>query len=172
MFRKILVPVDGSPASNRALQAALGLAREQKASLNVLHVVSLMAVTPVMDGGMYVPQYVDSMLEALREAGQDLLAKARAAGSKEGVTVAAKLVESGAGSVAHAILAQAKKLRVDLIVMGTHGRRGLTRILMGSDAESVLREATVPVLMVRASEARRRKSPAKRPAKAAGKPKR
>ena len=155
MFKQILVPVDGSPASNRALQAALALAREQNATLNVLHVVSLTAVTPVMDGGMYVPQYLDAMMEALREGGQDLLAKARAAATKDGVTTQTKLIESGIGDVAQAILAHAKKLRADLIVMGTHGRRGLSRILMGSDAESVLREAAVPVLLVRAPAARR-----------------
>ena len=55
-----------------------------------------------------------------------------------------------ASGVAHTILVQAKKQKADLIVLGTHGRRGLARVVVGSDAETVLREAAVPVLLVRA----------------------
>ena len=68
------------------------------------------------------------------------------------------LVETRGQTVAHAILGQAQKTKADLIVLGTHGRRGLSRVLMGSDAEAVVREARVPVLLVRARERKARKA--------------
>jgi nucleotide-binding universal stress UspA family protein len=68
------------------------------------------------------------------------------------------LVETLAGPAADAIVAEAKKWKADLIVMGTHGRRGVRRLVMGSDAEQVLRETPVPVLLVRARAARSRRS--------------
>ena len=61
------------------------------------------------------------------------------------------LIDNVAGSVADVILAQARKFRADVIVMGTHGHRGITRLLMGSSAEGVVRKASVPVLLVRAA---------------------
>jgi hypothetical protein len=70
------------------------------------------------------------------------------------------LVEARAATVAHVIVQQAQKLKADVIVMGTHGRRGLRRALMGSDAEAVVREAGVPVVLVRGAVARKRKATA------------
>jgi len=69
-------------------------------------------------------------------------------------------VETAGYGVADVILKQAKKTRADLIVMGTHGRRGVARLVMGSDAEGVVRGAPVPVLLVRSADKAR--SPAKR----------
>jgi nucleotide-binding universal stress UspA family protein len=83
-----------------------------------------------------------------------LLAAAEAVAAKARVPAKTVLVETKGGSIADAILGQARKLKSSVIVMGTHGRRGLRRVVMGSDAEAVVREARVPVLLVRVPERR------------------
>lgn len=153
MFSQVLVAIDGSPTGNRGLKAAIGLASNQKAALTIMHVVDdLKSVSYVGDMG-YVPAgYVDKLLDDLRASGRRALTRAEAAARAGGVDAKTLLVESRGGSIADAILAQARKLRADVIVLGTHGRRGLRRVVMGSDAEAVLRESRVPVLLVRAPE--------------------
>ena len=151
MFKQILVAIDGSPTGNRGLKAAMELASSHAASLTVLHVVDdMQSVSYIGDMGYVPADYVDKLLDDLRAAGRKILAKAEGAARAAGVETKSLLVESRGGSIADAILAQARKLRADTIVLGTHGRRGLRRALMGSDAEAVLREARVPVLLVRA----------------------
>jgi len=150
MFKRILVAVDGSPTALRGLKLALALAKQHEATLHVLHVVDDMVVAQGYDGAAWVaPQYVDDLLSGMREAGRKVLARAVKLGEAEGQPVQPVLVETLGKSVAHAILDKARKLRVELIVLGTHGRRGLSRLVMGSDAETIVREATVPVLLVR-----------------------
>jgi nucleotide-binding universal stress UspA family protein len=101
----------------------------------------------------YVPAaYIDDLLDDLRANGRKVLAAAEATAAKAGVPAKTVLVETKGGSIADAILGQARKLKSSVIVMGTHGRRGLRRVVMGSDAEAVLREARVPVVLVRAPE--------------------
>ena len=149
MFKRILVAVDGSPTANRGLKAAIALARDQDASLEIVHVIddaTMIAYLP----GEYVPaQYIDSMLKDLRKAGEAVVAKAAKEASEAGVAARSALIETRGSTVAHAILRQARKLRPDIIVLGTHGRRGLRRVILGSDAETVVRESSVPVLLVR-----------------------
>jgi nucleotide-binding universal stress UspA family protein len=153
MFEQILVAIDGSPTGNRGLKAAIGLAAEKKGTLTIVHVVNdLSAVAQVGDSTYMPAAYVDDMLEELQKHGRKVLAKASVLARASGVEPVERLVESRGGSVADAILAEAKKRRADVIVLGTHGRRGLQRMLMGSDAEAVLREARVPVLLVRSGE--------------------
>jgi nucleotide-binding universal stress UspA family protein len=154
MFKQVLVAVDGSPTSNRGLKAAIGLAADQHASLAIVHVVDTMASMAYVGDMSYVPaSYVDDMLEDLRVSGRRILAKAEGTARDAGVEAKTLLVETKGGTVAEAILGQARKAHADVIVLGTHGRRGLSRVLMGSDAETVLREARVPVMLVRAPEA-------------------
>jgi nucleotide-binding universal stress UspA family protein len=86
----------------------------------------------------------------LRDAGRKFLAKSQREAKAQGQEIDAHLVESLGDGVAQTILRQVRKIKPDLIVLGTHGRRGLARVVVGSDAETVLREATVPVLLVRA----------------------
>jgi nucleotide-binding universal stress UspA family protein len=133
------------------------LAADQRAVLLALHVVddSPMAVT--FDGSYLPANYVDSFYEALRENGRKILAKAEALAQGSSVDLRPVLVEARGRTVADAIVQQARKLKADVIVVGTHGRRGLRRVLMGSDAEAVVREAQVPVLLVRAPEHAKRK---------------
>ncbi|HTS21691.1 MAG TPA: universal stress protein [Casimicrobiaceae bacterium] len=157
MFRRILVPIDGSPTSNRGLEEAIALAKDQTARLCLVHIVDELVITQGFDGTMYVPpSYVDSFVKALSERGRKLLAKAEAQARKGHVKAETVLLKTAGQRVADVIIKQAKKWRADVIVLGTHGRRGLSRVLMGSDAEVVVREATVPVLLVRSPAGKQR----------------
>jgi nucleotide-binding universal stress UspA family protein len=162
MFRRILVPIDGSPTSNRGLEEAIGLASDQNARICLLHVIDELVVTGGVDAMMYVsPTYTDEFIRELREGGKKLLAGAEAKVRKHGIAVEPVLLETVGHRVAELIIKQAKKWRADVIVLGTHGRRGLSRLVMGSDAEMVLRETPIPVLLVR-SPLRPRKRGARR----------
>ncbi len=153
MFKQVLVAVDGSPTSTRGLKAAIGLASDQRATLTVLHVIDNVASVAYVGDMGYIPaDYVDTLLADLRANGRKLLAKAEALARDNGVTAKTLLVESKGQPISDVIVREARKVRADVIVLGTHGRRGLRRVLMGSDAEAVLRESRVPVLLVRAPE--------------------
>jgi nucleotide-binding universal stress UspA family protein len=146
MFRRILVPIDGSATANLGLREAVRLAKNQKAQLCVLHVVDEFFVTQSAEGMVYT----DDMFDALRKGGRKLLSGADIKVRKLGLKPRTLLAETLTGGVAGVIVEQAKKWKADLIVMGTHGRRGVRRAVMGSDAEQVLRSTTVPVLLYRA----------------------
>ena len=159
MFRRILVPIDGSPTSNQGLEEAIALAKDQPARLCLLYVVDELMVAQGIDGTTYVPAgYVEGFMKALREDGRKLLAKAEKKVQQHRISVETKLVSTVGQRVVDLIVKQAKQWRADVIVLGTHGRRGLSRVLMGSDAEMVVREAPVPVLLVRSPQ-RKRKRP-------------
>jgi nucleotide-binding universal stress UspA family protein len=150
MFRRILVPIDGSPPSRRGLEEAILLARDQTARLCVLHVVDESIMTRSFDGTTYMPaSYVEDFSKGLTAAGKRLLARAEAAARTRRVKVETLLLETLGSRVADVIVSQAKKWRADVIVLGTHGRAGLSRVVLGSDAELVVRESPVPVLLVR-----------------------
>lgn len=154
MYRRILVPVDGSATSKVGLKHALGLARDQGARLRVLNVVEDIMIAPIMSD---LPAGDMTMLfDSIKAAGKKALTDAEALTSKTHVKSESALTEAHARNVSDVILADAKKWRADLIVMGTHGRRGLNRLLLGSDAERVLRESPVPVLLVRSNHAKGR----------------
>lgn len=145
MYRKILVPVDGSPSSSRGLAEAIKLARNMNSTIRLVHVVNEYIFDPA-----YTPSvYYEPWLEALRSGGREILERSLAMVRDAGVECQTGLIETIGGSVAQLILADAKAWQPDLIVMGTHGRRGVSRVVLGSDAETVLRAATVPVLLVR-----------------------
>lgn len=152
MYPSILVAVDGSATAGAGLEEAIALALDQKATLNVLHVVEEF----VLAQGLEVPMYSEGLWDAMRDAGRKVLAKAVTRAEQQGATVRPLLVETMGSPVADVIVAQAKKCRADLIVLGTHGRRGVARVVLGSDAELVLRESPVPVLLVRARRRARR----------------
>src|SRR5262249_55754219 len=126
---------------------ALRLAKDQRATLCLLHVVDERVITQSLEGSA---AGIDRLFESLRASGKEILARAESSALKRRVRVKTVLVENLARSVADMVMEQAKKWRADLIVMGTQGRRGVTRLLMGSDAEGVVRGAAVPVLLVRA----------------------
>jgi nucleotide-binding universal stress UspA family protein len=150
MFQRILVPVDGSPTSAAGLRRAIALAEDQGAVLYLLHVVDELVVTQAFDGSTFVVQSeIDAVVEALHKQGQKLLDKATEAAKRRAVKCEPLLVNTFGHAVAEVIVEQARKRHAELIVMGTHGRRGITRLVMGSDAEGVVRTARVPVMLVR-----------------------
>ena len=145
VIRRILHPTDFSPASRPAFRKALELAKTHRAQLLVAHVLSVLPVVP----DAYVPPNVwDELERGQRLTGQRqlgrLVAKARAAGAR----ASGFLLDTG---VTHErIVRLARARRVDMIVMGTHGRSGLTKAILGSVASRVLASATCPVMTVRA----------------------
>ena len=140
-IRTILHPTDFSARSEHAFQLACSLARHHNARLIVLHVLErpLIGYTGVAMAPPPPPPSTDE-----RQALQEQLHQIQA--SDPAVPVEHLLVEGG---TAAAILQIAQERQTDLIVMGTHGRTGLGRLLMGSVAEKVLRDATCPVLTVK-----------------------
>lgn len=146
MFKRILVPIDGSKTSNLGLREAVRLATEDKARIRLVHVVDELVVTSSPDAAAFINA---DLIDALRDGGRKTLAKAVAAVQKLGVQPESVLIESMGVSAADKIIAEAKKWKADVIVLGTHGRRGLRRVLMGSDAEQIIRSTTVPVLLIR-----------------------
>lgn len=167
MYRRLLVPIDGSAASSIGLEHALGLAKDQQARLRVVHVVDERVLLPAM-GPYGAPANLGNVLDTMREEGKAALERAAALAATKSVKADTALVESRGRAVSDVILEEVKRSRADLIVMGTHGRRGFDRLLLGSDAERVLRDAPVPVLLVRAGRAarkaatKRKRTPARR----------
>jgi len=144
VYQKILVPIDGSETSMRGLNEAIKVAKSQGSQLRLFHVVNEFVLDFSYGAGLYGTNLIDS----LREAGKNILQQAETLVRQQGVSVEGVLLESIGGPAADLIVAQAKEWPADLIVMGTHGRRGLRRLAMGSDAEGVIRGAPVPVLLV------------------------
>jgi nucleotide-binding universal stress UspA family protein len=150
-YKRILVPVDGSPTSNAGLREAIALAKAQRAELQLVHVVDQHSL--VMLGAEAVV-HLDEMMAGLTRTGQSVLRKGKALAAKGGVNASTVLLETVSGPAADPIVRQARKWRADLMVIGTHGRRGIQRLLMGSDAEQIVRSSPVPVLLVRAQRAK------------------
>jgi nucleotide-binding universal stress UspA family protein len=142
MYKRILVPVDGSNSSNIALDEAIRLAKGRQAGLRVVHVVDTINLN------------VDSMAdiaESLRESSWKLLREAEARARRARVKAETELLEIQKVSerISDLVVKDAATWRADVIVMGTHGRRGLNRLLLGSVADGVVRVSSVPVLLIR-----------------------
>lgn len=144
MYKRILVAVDGSDSSYRALQEALQLAREQGALVRVVHAVD---VRPPATPEVYVD--FETYRQSCLQGGREVLDRAVAIAREVGVDVDATLIETQTPQFSDAILDEARRWSADLIVLGTHGRGGLLHLLLGSVAEGVVRRAPVPVLLVR-----------------------
>ena len=148
MYKRILCPIDGSATSNRGMLEAINLAKDQDAKLRFFHIID--TYIPVIDGvGSFVP--VD-MTDILRKNAEDVIEKASVTAKKAGVDADAKITETVGGRPSKYIVEQANDWSAELIVMGTHGLRGFNRIVMGSDAENVVRTSSVPVLLVNTSD--------------------
>ena len=150
MYGKILVPVDGSETSACGLDEAIKIAAKLGSRIRLVHIVNEL----IFAGGDGV-MYATDLMVSLRNAGKSLLAQAVAQVRRHGVEADSVMIESMGASAADFIVEQALLWSADLIVMGTHGRRGLVRVAMGSDAEHVVRIASVPVLLVRNTPQRR-----------------
>jgi nucleotide-binding universal stress UspA family protein len=146
MYGKILVPVDGSETSTRGLNEAIRLAKIHGGQLRLVHIVNEFILDVTYSPGLYP----ESLIESLRSGGKAILDAAQTAAQSSGVKAERVMLESIGGVAADFILAQAKDWNADLIVMGTHGRRGLLRLALGSNADLVVRGATMPVMLIRA----------------------
>jgi nucleotide-binding universal stress UspA family protein len=151
MYERILVPVDGSDASNRGLHEAIRLAKALGGELRLVHIVddSALALNPET-GIAAAPLVAD-----FAEGGKVILEDARGVARGEGLDPSVALHENFSGRVADLIVEEARKWRAEVIVMGTHGRRGVRHAVLGSDAEAVVQRAEVPVLLVRSTRAKK-----------------
>ena len=147
MYRRILVATDGSALSKKAVRSSIELAAATGAELVALHVIPRYPVS-YFDGSISVS--TDDIARTEKhwaEQGQAVVDKARDAAQAEGVK--AKAVTTRSDLVAEAIMAAAKKHKCDLVVMASHGRRGLKRVLLGSETQHVLTHSSIPVLVLR-----------------------
>jgi nucleotide-binding universal stress UspA family protein len=149
MYQRILVPFDGSVTSTRGLDEAIALGQLTGARLRLVHLVDdLLYATGFETGAVYS----SDVLPLMRDAGRKILGDGQARAQRAGIDADTQLLEGMGARLADAVAEQAKAWGAELIVIGTHGRRGVGRWLLGSDAEQVLRSAPVPVLLVRAPE--------------------
>lgn len=146
MCSKILVAVDGSDTSRHALEQAIDLARNLSAQLHTIHVVD-MSWLPI---GPELAIDTHAISAARRGRGETIVAAAREAAQKAGFETETALIETETPTqhIAEAIAQEASRWSADIVVLGTHGRRGLQRLILGSVAEHMARLSPVPVLLV------------------------
>ena len=145
MYKRILIPVDGSATSKKALTAALQLARKGGGRLRLLHSVDELAYLSGFE-------YSGDVIRVARDNAAKVLDDASAMVKAAGVEVDQILVDQPGQRLGETVSEAARSWDADLIVVGTHGRRGFSRMFMGSGAEQVIRVATVPVLVIRGEE--------------------
>ncbi len=147
MYKRILVAVDGSEISNLALKEAIRLAKDQRAALRLIHVVDVMPAYITMGE---IPYSIDAYQKSMRDAGRKVLAACAAKAKAGRVKFDTKFVVIAGLTtrIWEVINKDAKRWRADLIVIGTHGRRGFDRLFLGSVAEGVIRLAGKPVLVI------------------------
>jgi len=146
MYSRILVPIDGSETSHRGLAEAIQMAKLTGGRIKLLHVFDAqsLATYPVADFSLTPDGW-----GLLKEAGESILNAGRSLVQAAGVPVETELRDGLALRVSDGVVAEAQRWAADLVVLGTHGRRGVGRLLLGSDAEQIVRSSPVPVLLVR-----------------------
>ena len=144
MYKRIVVAVDGSEISERAIEAALPLCREMGAVMQPLYVINQSPIE------YEIPAYDPTILRnAIREEGRSVTVRAVEKMRQFGVLGSARIVDAtGFEDVAQVIVASAVEFDADLLIMGTHGRRGFRRLMLGSVAEHALRLSRIPILLV------------------------
>lgn len=149
MYERILVPIDGSPTSELGLKEAMRLAMLTHGWLRLIHVIDELSFALAADS---YGNYAGELLDLLQKNGAELLAKAQTTARAQGLQTDTVLYENLAKTVAQRVVDEAVSWQADLIVVGTHGRRGVRRMVLGSSAEGILRTSPVPVLLVRAAD--------------------
>jgi nucleotide-binding universal stress UspA family protein len=144
MYRNILVPVDGSETSTLGLQQAIKLGQADHGILRLLHITNTAVFALDYAAAFAVPDPA-----RLRDDGEATLKHAEDIVRQNGLRSESVILGTAIDNTGELIIDQAKEWPADIIVMGTHGRRGLARLVLGSNAEYVLRHAPVPVLLVR-----------------------
>ena len=158
MYQRILVPIDGSATAERGLTEAIAIAGASGGSIRVIHVLDELVFVSGFETGA---SYANTVLPQLRKSSERIVLAARDRAQAAGVSVDTLCVECFARRTSDVIVEQAAAWPADLIVIGTHGRRGVSRLMLGSDAEQVLRLAPVPVLLIRSAESGTRAPSAK-----------
>ena len=149
MYKRILVPVDGSPTATAGVREAIRLASGMQATVQLIHVIDRLSLVQTMDP----TPLIEDLMRRMQAAGRRTLEEARGLFEKAGIAVQMTLKEPDKGSVADAIVEEAGRSKAELIVMGTHGRRGISRMVMGSTAQGVVASSKLPVLLVRGPQA-------------------
>ncbi len=144
MYDRILVPTDGSDGMARVIDHAVDLAETHDAAIDAVYVVNSASYA-----GLPMESSWEGIDEMLREDAEEAVAAVREAGDARGVPVSTTVLE---GSPSREIVEFAEREGCDLVVMGTHGRGGIDRLLLGSVAEKVVRASDVPVLTVRVGD--------------------
>ncbi|MEJ7931165.1 universal stress protein [Ramlibacter sp. AN1015] len=150
MFQRILVPVDGSAPSMHALTVAIGMARAFAGRLRLVH---------VLEDAAYLAGYdptgaaAGELFRATRDSGTRILAEALETARRAGVDADTVFVDQLGERLPESVAKAAREWPADLVVVGTHGRRGLSRLMLGSGAEDIIRQAPVPVLVARETSA-------------------
>ena len=147
MYQRILVPIDGSAISEHAVDEAIKFAEQHNAHIELVHVLEDIWY---FDDENYM-NYAE-LVDSMRCNGEKILAQAQNKLKQAGVAADIKLVEAQGGRIANVIITEAKNSLADLIIIGTHGRSGFSRMLLGSIAEGVIRTAHIPILLIRGSE--------------------
>jgi len=147
VFQRILVATDGSPLSKKAVSRAVEMAAQCDADLVVLHVIPRYPQSFLEGAATFSAEEIGRIEKQWAEKAQGMLDSIASQASDKGVV--AKTVAMSSDLVAESIIATARKHRSDLIVMASHGRRGLQRLLLGSETQHVLTQTTVPVLVLR-----------------------
>ncbi|MBJ8477763.1 universal stress protein [Acinetobacter pittii] len=144
LYQHILVPIDGSETSMVAMKEAIKLGKALNSKITV---VQVMALDPFIADAYVKTGETNELIERTRTYLLDILEQAKQQFSNEGITVETKLLE---GFIVHEeIIQAAQDLKADLIVMGSHGRTGVRKLVLGSVAQKVLGESHIPVLIVR-----------------------
>jgi nucleotide-binding universal stress UspA family protein len=146
MYQKILVPVDGSETATRGLREAIKLAAGTQATIRLVHTVNTAPIA-VAYGGFAAES--DNLTARLMAAGKEALQEAEGLVKQAGLRSESVMLETLSDNTGELLIQQASQWPADLIAMGTHGRRGLGRLVMGSTAEYVLRHTSIPLLLVR-----------------------
>lgn len=153
MFTKILAPTDGSPLSDKAVTAAIGLAKSTQAQLLVLSVsVPYLPVPPVANGMTPNPDFYLEDLQRMHDDHADQLAQRyveAAAIHARGAGVSCDTTTAVSFRPHEEIVRAAEKFGCDLVVMASHGRKGIDRFFLGSETQKVLTNSTIPVLVIR-----------------------
>ncbi len=141
MFKRILVPVDGSDTANKALVTALQLARDSGGRVRLVHSLDELAY-------LWGYEYRGDTVTLAREHATKVLDAAADMARSAGVAAEQQLMEVPGMRLGDTVASEARQWEADLIVVGTHGRRGIGRVLLGSGAEQIIRSAPVPVLVI------------------------
>lgn len=142
LFKKILVPIDGSQTASKALDYALKLAQADQAEVRLVYCIDELSL-------LSNHEYSGEIAQLARENGHKVLESGMALASNAKVKADTRLIDRVGQRLGESVADAAGEWGADLVVLGTHGRRGIGRVLLGSGAEQVMRMSPVPVLMVR-----------------------